>query len=119
MERDPDAPHGGYTTKSYIQALRKDLLPYWQHSQLFMQDGSRIHTSTAAGTFLAQHYLTTIDWPAYSPDLNPIEHLWWHLKRRMHQFHKKYNNFSVLEEQWDGFCKALKKEWQAIPKRLI
>ncbi|EUC27183.1 hypothetical protein COCCADRAFT_63496, partial [Bipolaris zeicola 26-R-13] len=58
-------------------------------------------------------------WPAYSPDLNPIEHLWWILKKRMHQFYPQYSNYSATQEQWDGFCRALKDCWRRIPRRYI
>lgn len=75
MERDSDAPKGGYTSKSYIQALTEGLLPHWRRSQLFMQDNARIHTSKTTKRFLEQPHITPITWPAYSPDLNPIEHL--------------------------------------------
>jgi transposase len=75
MERDPDAPHGGYTSDSYIKALEEGLLPHYRGSHLLMQDNGRIHTSCAVRDFLANHNITTLDWLAYSPDLNPIEHL--------------------------------------------
>jgi transposase len=55
--------------------------------------------------FLAQHGITPITWPAYSPDLNPIEHLWWHLKKRMYKQYPQYNN--------------LKEYWRSIPGKLI
>lgn len=119
MERDLDAPRSGYTAKSYIHALERGLLPYWRRSQLFMHDNARIHTSRAAMAFLRDHGIQPIRWPAYSPDLNPIEHLWWHLKKRMYKFYPQYSNYSVAQEQWDGFCKALKDCWRRIPGRLI
>ena len=119
MERDTDAAGSGYTSQSYIQALRKGLLPSYRTSQLFVQDNARIHTSRAVRTFLADHQITTLDWPAYSPDLNPIEHLWWQLKRRMNKFYPQYNNYSETQEQWDGFCYALKDCWRRIPRRRI
>jgi transposase len=119
MERDPDAPRGGYSSQSYIETLRKGLLPHWRVSQLFMHDNARIHTSRASRAFLAQHRITPINWPAYSPDLNPIEHLWWHLKKRMFKFYPQYNNDSVAEEEWSGFCEALKECWRSIPGKLI
>jgi hypothetical protein len=45
MERDPDAPRYGYTSKSYIQALTEGLLPRWRRLQQFMQDNARVYTS--------------------------------------------------------------------------
>lgn len=119
MEKDPNAPRGGYSSQSYIQVLEKGLLPHWRNSQLFMQDNARINTSAAVRTFLENHQITTLDWPAYSPDLNPIEHLWWQLKRRMNKFYPQYNNYSYTQEQWDGFCEALKDCWRKIPSRYI
>jgi transposase len=119
IERDPDAAHGGYSAQSYIKALRKGLLPHYRQSQLFMQDNASIHTAYATRAFLAEHGITIIDWPPYLPDLNPIEHLWWMLKRLVYKHYLQYNNFSKAEEEWEGFCEALKRCWRMIPGRLI
>jgi transposase len=48
-----------------------------------MQGEAGIHWSHAVAAFLQRHHINTIDWPPYLPDLNPIEHLWWRLKRLM------------------------------------
>ena len=48
-----------------------------------------------------------IDFPPYSPDLNPIENLWSYLVPRV----DKYN--ASTEEQLKN---AIKKEWDKIPK---
>jgi transposase len=119
MERDPDALRGGYSSQSYIQALTEGLLPHWRRSQQFMQDNARVHTSRLTRAWLAEHYITPITWPAYSPDLNPIEHLWYHLKKRMYKFYPQYNNYMRAVEEWDGFCRALKECWRRIPGALI
>jgi transposase len=76
MERDPNAKKRGYSAKSYIEALTKDLLSHYRRSQLFMQDNAGIHRSRAVAAFHQEHHITSILWPAYSPNLNPIEHLW-------------------------------------------
>jgi transposase len=119
MERDPNAPRGGYSSQSYINTLREGLLPHYRPSQLFMHDNARIHTSRAVRSFLRDHHINAINWPAYSPDLNPIERLWWALKKRMYKYYPQYNNFSIAEEEWEGFCEALKECWRSIPRRLI
>jgi transposase len=119
MERDSNAPKGGYSAKSYIEALTRGLLPQWRRSQYFMHDNAGIHRSRAVVAFLRDHRIQPIVWPAYSPDLNPIEHLWWVLKKRMYKHYPQYNNLSKAEEEWAGFCDALQACWRAIPAKLI
>lgn len=119
MERDENAPRSGNSSQSYIQVLRQGLLPHYRPGQVFMHDNARIHTSRAVRTFLADHHITTLDWPAYSPDLNPIEHLWWALKRRMDDFYSQYRDHSQTQEEWNGFCEALKDCWRRIPNETI
>jgi hypothetical protein len=60
MERDSDAPRGGYSAQSYIEAFTKGLLSYYRRSQLFMQDGASIHRSRAVAAFLQDHHINTI-----------------------------------------------------------
>lgn len=119
MERGSDAPRGGYSAQSYIHALTEGLLPNSRRSQLFMQDGAGIHRSRAVMDLLDDHHINTIDWPPYSPDLNPIEHLWYHLKRSMHYDYPQFNNWSKAESEWDAFCEALEECWRRIPGDLI
>ena len=84
-----------------------------------MQDNASIHTAHAVRAFLAEHGITTINWPPYLPNLNPIKHLLWVLKKLVFKHYLQYNNFSEAKEQWEGFCEALKKCWSMIPGRLI
>ena len=39
----------------------------------FMQDNAPIHVTNSSKKFFEDHNIALLDWPAYSPDLNPIE----------------------------------------------
>ncbi|GFX00705.1 DDE_3 domain-containing protein [Trichonephila clavipes] len=50
---------------------------------LFLDDNVRLHRANIVDECLQAEYITHMDWLAYSPDLNPIEHVWDMLGRRI------------------------------------
>ncbi|GFV88757.1 transposable element Tcb2 transposase [Trichonephila clavipes] len=50
---------------------------------IFMDDNARPHRTLAVKELLESEDITRMDWPAYSPDLNPIKHVWVALGRRI------------------------------------
>src|SRR5690242_10071341 len=69
--------------------------------------------------FLETYGIHIIEWPLYSLDLNPIEHLWWALKRLLYKQYPQITTISYTKEDWDQFTEALKDCWRRIPSRLI
>ncbi|GFV01254.1 transposable element Tcb1 transposase [Trichonephila clavipes] len=50
---------------------------------LFMDDNAHAHHANIVDECLESEDITRMDWPAYLPDLNPIEHVWDMLGRRI------------------------------------
>ncbi|GFW87656.1 DDE_3 domain-containing protein [Trichonephila clavipes] len=63
--------------------LRSHELPFGNGlpGAIFQQDNARPHTARVAQDF--QRHFQTLPWPARSPDLSPVEHVWDHLRRQM------------------------------------
>src|SRR5215510_3220731 len=66
---------------------------------LVMEDGAPIHRSKVAKDFRSSNHMETLDHPAQSPDLKPIDHLWHHLKVMFHKriaYPQTWMSFGVL-----------------------
>ena len=119
MERDPDTQRQGYSLKLYTKTLEKGLLPSYLPRQIFQQDNAPIHNAQYTKNWIKSHGIWTIKWPPYSPDLNPIEHLWWALKRLMHKLHPELATIGDSKEDLERLQAALKEAWWKLPKSLI
>ena len=73
---------------------------------MFQQDGAPAHTSQLAKDFLDEAGIDYIDWCISSPDLSPIENIWYILKNRLGQREcpKNVEVLEWVEEVWDAIC---------------
>ena len=88
----------------YFKKKRKDIL--------FQQDNDLKHKSKLATSWFQDHKIEVMDWPAQSPDLNPIEHLWVHLKKKLSAYPTPPNGINELWER-------TQQEWEAIEPAVV
>ncbi|GFX90685.1 transposable element Tcb2 transposase [Trichonephila clavipes] len=79
---------------------------------LFIDDNAPCHHTVAAKQLLESEDIERMDWPARSPDLNPIEHVWDFLSRRLAA--RTLPPVTIRELRL-----ALQDEWAAMPQQLI
>ena len=61
-----------------------------------MQDNARAHTAQNSLRFLRLNRIAALNHPARSPDLNPIEHIWDNLERKLRDHPVQPSNFEEL-----------------------
>ncbi len=73
---------------------------------VFQHDNYPKHTSKTTTALLKKLRVKVMDWPSMSPDLNPIEHLWGILKRKVEE--RKFSNIHQLRD-------VVMEEWKRTP----
>ncbi|GFX41909.1 DDE_3 domain-containing protein [Trichonephila clavipes] len=65
---------------------------------IFQQDNARPHTARIAQNFLC--HFRTLPWPARSPNLSPVEHVCYQLKRPMPSCHSVHDLELAVKDVW-------------------
>ncbi|GFW43904.1 transposable element Tcb2 transposase [Trichonephila clavipes] len=92
----------------HVRLFRGDVGPDF----IFMDDNARPHRTLAVEEPLESEDITRMDWPAYSPVLNPIEHVWDALERRIAARLHHPENTQQLKQM-------LIDEWVLLPQEML
>ena len=93
------------------EILSFHLVPFLQQHNLTLQQACP-HVARICTAYLQAHNIDVLPWPAFSPDLNPIEHLWEELDRRVRRRDNPPSSVLELEQ-------ALLQEWNNIPQMTV
>jgi transposase len=110
--------NGTIDSKEYVRILSTGLINTMEKFSLdtkgvlFMQDNAPCHTSRDTKKWLKINKINVLDWPAQSPDMNPIENVWDIIDRRIR---KRAEQPSNVEELWN----FIQEEWYSLDKQII
>lgn len=121
MDSNFESKEHGYLAKSYLEFLEaklKDAFKRAGKGYQFMQDNAPIHTAKKVTEWFARHKVEIMkNWHAFSPDLNPTEHVWRTLKKRVFEiFPEIAADISMSEDSRKRLKLALKAAWDTLDK---
>ena len=102
---------GKQNSQKYTTILENHLLPFGQDlggpNWIFQHDNAPIHTAQAVKQWFYEKKIKVLDWPAKSPDLNPIENLWGILCRQVYKKNQSFACRNLLKQ-------AIEQAWNEI-----
>lgn len=121
--------NGTMDGKLYCNILEEDFknsVNYYGYSvqnMVLQQDNDPKHTSKLAKAWFKDNNINVLDWPSYSPDLNPIENLWAIIKRRLCNYESApkctSELFDRVSREWNQITPDLCQELiLSMPRRI-
>lgn len=116
------------TAKNYTNLLEISLVEHAKHLMgpnfIFQHDNASIHSAKATKEWLREKEIEVLQWPACSPDLNPIENLWGIVSRDVYSKGRQFKSVSELKaritQSWDQLpVETLQNLVKSMPHRIF
>lgn len=119
LDGDPESARGGVTAWVIRDVYEAFLPEFLTHGDIFMHDGASVHRVYIVRELLTEIGINVMEWPPYSPDLNPIENLWALMKAKIYERYPELEKAPDTEETRFQLIEAAKEAWHAIDDRVL
>jgi hypothetical protein len=113
----------------YIEILEDCLLKTIKYYKMkskdtiFQQDNDPKHSAGRVQEWLKRKKFEKLSWPAQSPDINPIEHLWAIIKRKLNEYEQPPNGMIQLWERIENIWNDIDEDIcmnliESMPRRI-
>ncbi|MBW0503241.1 hypothetical protein O181_042956 [Austropuccinia psidii MF-1] len=92
--------------RPFIKKMEKAPWIQGQHCLLLKEDNTPIHTAAFSNQWHKQNRILKMEWPAQSPDLNPIENIWKSMKSQISKLYQP--------QMLDGLKHAIQASWDDL-----
>ena len=104
------------TAVSYTKMLEEEFFQSDEYelpvNYIWMHDNAPPHRAKFTQQFLENKRISVLNWPAHSPDLNPIENVWGILQEKLYAGGRSFSNTTEL---WEEIC----EQWKKVPNEVV